>query len=316
MDGFYMKVYTEQIYQGAICELKGAPLSCLLVLMSHWNKKKKTAWPSIKTLADMTGYSQRNVIRGLNTLKGKGYIVSADRGQTSNVYTFTEQTFGIIRIGSSAKMSPQEKSVVPRCHEGSAKMSPQKPVVVTKTTSCSAKMSPKLEQGTRASNTEPRMNEPYATHLSVLRSVKGYPNEPDEEEYACIDGWVRDFPHIDVLAEIKKWRDWVRDKPLLKNSRPRLQIRNWLTNAKKYENQGGNGQAKVPRKHEYVGSPEEENYREYHGHYADQPNPECEKCKLLTEKGYDPTTWAGASAYLEECRSAWKLSKASSAASL
>ncbi len=68
---------------------------------------------------------------------------------------------------------------------------------------------------------------PYeAQVLRELKAVPGYPFDL-EKDLAHIRCLAEDFPGIDLLAEAKRWRAYKLDKPLLKNSKPRLQFRRW-----------------------------------------------------------------------------------------
>lgn len=72
--------------------------------------------------------------------------------------------------------------------------------------------------------------------LNELKKVKNYPyNLIDTLEY--IRELAVDFPDIDILDEIQKKIAWWRDNPLTKKSNPHLQLRNWLKNAVKFNNE-------------------------------------------------------------------------------
>ena len=72
--------------------------------------------------------------------------------------------------------------------------------------------------------------------LNELKKVKNYP-------YIFIDTleYIRelavDFPGIDILDEIQKKVAWWYDNPLTKKSNPHLQLRNWLKNTIKFNNE-------------------------------------------------------------------------------
>lgn len=68
--------------------------------------------------------------------------------------------------------------------------------------------------------------------LHELQAVKGYPLDYTKDlEY--IRSLAIDFPTLDLLAEVKRWRTYKQDKPLKPKSNPRLQFRNWCEIAKK-----------------------------------------------------------------------------------
>lgn len=70
--------------------------------------------------------------------------------------------------------------------------------------------------------------------LKELKQVAGYPFEY-EQDLTYIRSLTVDFPTVDILTEVKKWRVYKMDKPLAKKSNPRLQFRNWLTNAQRFK---------------------------------------------------------------------------------
>ncbi|MDD5487212.1 MAG: phage replisome organizer N-terminal domain-containing protein, partial [Dehalococcoidales bacterium] len=84
--------------------------------------------------------------------------------------------------------------------------------------------------------------------LNTLRLVTNYPFDYSKD-LDTIRTLALDYPSVDMLAEIKKWRDYKRDKPLKPNSNVRLQIRNWMENAVKFAKRGGeiSGQPQKPK---------------------------------------------------------------------
>jgi hypothetical protein len=52
---------------------------------------------------------------------------------------------------------------------------------------------------------------------------------------------------LDVANQVKRWRDYKRDKPLMKNSNARLQLRNWMENAVKFAARNGNFRPAPPK---------------------------------------------------------------------
>ena len=62
--------------------------------------------------------------------------------------------------------------------------------------------------------------------LDELRTVPRYPFRlPEDLDY--IRTLRQDFPTVDLLAEVKRWRVWLRDNPPKKRWNPRLRLRNW-----------------------------------------------------------------------------------------
>jgi hypothetical protein len=89
----------------------------------------------------------------------------------------------------------------------------------------------------------------YERHiLRELKSVKNYPFDyaADLEHLRSL---AVDFPDIDILAEVKKWRVYKLDKPLEKKSNPRLQFRNWCEIALKGRDKHGIGKAQAGSRH-------------------------------------------------------------------
>lgn len=75
--------------------------------------------------------------------------------------------------------------------------------------------------------------------LKTLKGIEGYPLDYKTDlEY--IRQLLVDFPQINIREEIRKFATYKLDKPLKKKSNPRLQIRNWMTNAEKFKKEGGN----------------------------------------------------------------------------
>lgn len=84
--------------------------------------------------------------------------------------------------------------------------------------------------------------------LNTLRLVTNYPFDYSKD-LDTIRTLALDYPSVNMLAEIKKWRDYKRDKPLKPNSNVRLQIRNWMENAVKFAKKRGetDGQPQKPK---------------------------------------------------------------------
>ena len=72
--------------------------------------------------------------------------------------------------------------------------------------------------------------------LHEFKQIRGYPlNVPTDLEH--IRALAVDFPTVDLLEEAKKWRTNKLDKPLKPKSNPRLQFRNWVANAAKWQSE-------------------------------------------------------------------------------
>jgi hypothetical protein len=68
--------------------------------------------------------------------------------------------------------------------------------------------------------------------LKELKTVTDYPFDY-EKDLGHIRALAIDFPEIDLVEQLKKWRTYKIDKPLNKNSNARLQFRNWCEIAEK-----------------------------------------------------------------------------------
>jgi len=79
--------------------------------------------------------------------------------------------------------------------------------------------------------------ETTSTKKEILNILKNTPNYPFDykTDLEHIRGLMVDYPDINLLAEIKKWRSYKTDNPLKKKSNPRLQIRNWCENSIKWQ---------------------------------------------------------------------------------
>lgn len=73
--------------------------------------------------------------------------------------------------------------------------------------------------------------------LSLLSKAKNYPFNK-EKDLEFIEGLKTEFPDIDILEKIKQITiNWLKF-PLTKKSRPRVQIRRWVTNEQKWQKEG------------------------------------------------------------------------------
>jgi len=69
--------------------------------------------------------------------------------------------------------------------------------------------------------------------LNSLKQVDGYPFE-NEKDLEYIRTLSIKFPGINIAAETEKWAVYKLDKPLKRNSNPRLQLHRWIENAGKF----------------------------------------------------------------------------------
>lgn len=69
--------------------------------------------------------------------------------------------------------------------------------------------------------------------MQILNTIPSYPFDyrKDIEQLRSL---AVDFPTVDILKELKKWKVYKLDHPLKKKSNPRLQLRRWFENAQKW----------------------------------------------------------------------------------
>ena len=73
--------------------------------------------------------------------------------------------------------------------------------------------------------------------LTLLSKVKNYPLN-NEKDLEFIKELKTEFPDVDILEKIKQITiNWLKF-PLTKKSRPRVQIRKWVTNEQKWQKEG------------------------------------------------------------------------------
>lgn len=72
--------------------------------------------------------------------------------------------------------------------------------------------------------------------LNQLKSIPGYPFD-FKKDLSFIKDLLIDFPTLDLIEEIKKWKVWLLDSNLDKRKKRnyRSRFRNWLKNSIKYE---------------------------------------------------------------------------------
>ena len=84
----------------------------------------------------------------------------------------------------------------------------------------------------------PSASEAEKDILKILKETKGYPFTYNKD-LEFIRQLSVEFPDIDLLTELKKFKTYKLDRPIKKKSNPRLQVRNWIDNALKYKTQKG-----------------------------------------------------------------------------
>jgi hypothetical protein len=62
--------------------------------------------------------------------------------------------------------------------------------------------------------------------IAELKQILAYPFD-EQKDSENLKQLRADFPTLNLLSEVKAWRTYKRDKPLKKDSNPRLQFRKW-----------------------------------------------------------------------------------------
>ncbi|GAH35586.1 unnamed protein product [marine sediment metagenome] len=87
---------------------------------------------------------------------------------------------------------------------------------------------------------ETKLNEEDTKIITLLSKVKNYPFNK-EEDLKFIQALKVEFPDVDILEKVKQVTiNWLKF-PLTKKSRPRVQIRRWVTNEQKWQKEGERG---------------------------------------------------------------------------
>jgi len=90
-----------------------------------------------------------------------------------------------------------------------------------------------IEEGPAVPPLPPNLLQVERQALKELKAVPGYPFDL-EKDPELLRSLMIDFPTVDPIDEIKKWRAYKLDHPLAKKSNPRLQLRKWFENAVKW----------------------------------------------------------------------------------
>lgn len=70
--------------------------------------------------------------------------------------------------------------------------------------------------------------------LDYLQTIYDYPYSY-EKDLLFIRELKNDFPDVNLIEQVKKWKVYKLDKPLKAKSNPRSQFRNWVANTDKYK---------------------------------------------------------------------------------
>ena len=69
------------------CSEAGPVPQLVLILMADWADHENKAWPGIKKLANLTGRSERTIIRAIKRLEDFGLITKSARGVVRKLLT-------------------------------------------------------------------------------------------------------------------------------------------------------------------------------------------------------------------------------------
>lgn len=183
----------------------------MLIVLASFASRTGECWPSVATLAERSALSDRYVKMLLARLAEVGLVVSERRGRRSNMYRLvwlsevnqsTPQTYGEQSFPSNAY---GEQSFTPYGEQ-----------------SFPTELTNRTYQEHITSDHEKQV-------LETLRSVPLYAATFEiAKELQFVRDLVTDYPNVDVLVQVKKWKAYKLDVPLERNSRPHSQLRTWM----------------------------------------------------------------------------------------
>lgn len=92
--------FRDMVESGDLARMDGSVVKVYLTIKAYVNFNSGSAFPSIDTIAENSGMSNRQVIRAIDMLETMGYITKEKRGR-SNIYTLREKID--IKDGSGIK---------------------------------------------------------------------------------------------------------------------------------------------------------------------------------------------------------------------
>jgi len=117
--GMFVKLSIDLRHGDSLRKMKGAPLAVFLAIGLHVNGKGK-AWPSVDTLAELTGYKRRSVQYAIRKLESLKIIQVAEGGIDAQGYHHTSRytirrfiTFGDSRPEELRQPGPQAQNRKP-----------------------------------------------------------------------------------------------------------------------------------------------------------------------------------------------------------
>jgi hypothetical protein len=69
--------------------------------------------------------------------------------------------------------------------------------------------------------------------LRILQNLPGYPFDR-VKDLAQVQELVRDYPEVDMLLEVKKFRDYYTERKFGPKEKPRARLRTWMDHAEKW----------------------------------------------------------------------------------
>lgn len=199
-------------------------------------------------LSNTTGISKRQIRRELTELINKRIIevVRNATFSTPRVLQFNKnyEEWVVDKVSISNDLSPED-GLTPEdeyAPEDKLDLSPEDRLVHTSedkiVPSPEDRLDPqenniKTNIKTNTTATTIAVTETEEKILKTLQQIGGWPYDL-ETDISHIRKLILDYPEINMLDEVKKFRDWHLDKPLKKNSNPRLQLRNWCIKAKEF----------------------------------------------------------------------------------
>lgn len=82
--------FRDMVESGDLARMDGSVVKVYLTIKAYVNFNSGSAFPSIDTIAENSGMSNRQVIRAIDMLETMGYITKEKRGR-SNIYTLREK---------------------------------------------------------------------------------------------------------------------------------------------------------------------------------------------------------------------------------
>jgi DNA-binding transcriptional ArsR family regulator len=86
----WFHVFNAMVHSGELAKISGSTVKVYLVVKAHTGFATGSSFPSLETIAQLSGVTSRQVMRALSELEEKGYIRKEKKGR-SNIYTLREK---------------------------------------------------------------------------------------------------------------------------------------------------------------------------------------------------------------------------------